>query len=263
MDRYSDSFNEHADVLREMREAADRDDLNFAMSDVEVGRQRKHLPDTDIDPRTGKKRNRHQEAIQRTLDWLLLNDPQYRLAHKNLISTVREAQHDTQTALERVVDELRDARRAMDDLLGNAAKLPDGTRVFKDKHGSVRNEDGEIIPPEFAATVEWRGDEPSYETYEAQRSRIEELESAEKELRGIENELGDIHERNTRNDDPLTIDEKRQDIDRANELGERAKEIDSKLSAPKRQEFDPTKREMDSVTSQSIEMPQTNFGKSS
>lgn len=229
---YTDSFNEHSDILRKKQERSDFDNLQHTLSDVETGQQTKHgLQKDEVDPFTGeKKRGSVNGATKRTLDWLLLNDTTYKLAHENLITSIRQAQHDTQTVLERVTNELSGARRIMDELRASAAKLPDGTRVFKDRHGNVRGEDGEIIPSERAAGIEWRGGEPSYEKYQAQDSHIENLESAERELRGIDNELGEIHERNTRNKNPLTIEEKRQDIDRANALGERTLEIGDNLS---------------------------------
>ncbi|MEM1009621.1 MAG: hypothetical protein AAGJ35_11515 [Myxococcota bacterium] len=55
-------------------------------------------------------------------------------------------------------------------------------------------------------------------------------------MRGIETELGDIHERNTRNDEPLTIEDKRRDIDRANSLGKRARDLSDNLSADLKQD---------------------------
>lgn len=227
MDRFTNSFNEHSESLRLKREVEDRDDLNFAQGDVEVGRMRKHLPSEAIDPitRKSKKQMAIEAAIQRTLEWLLLNDANYRLAHENLIGAVRSAQDTTQTTLERIMDALMHERSVMQDLLNRAAQLPDGTKVFKDKNGNVRDEDGAIILPEEAAAIEWTGSETTYEEYETQRKRVEGLEANERELRGIESELGEIHERNTRNESPLELEEKNADIGRANELEKRAQEI--------------------------------------
>ncbi|MEM8750721.1 MAG: hypothetical protein AAGF28_10485 [Pseudomonadota bacterium] len=144
---------------------------------------RKHLPSDEIDPITGKSKKQRaiEAAIQRTLDWLLANDVAYRKAHENVLGAIRTAQSATQTSLERVLEALTFERSVMDEILASAAKLPDGTRVFKDRGGNVRNEDGEIIPAALAATVRWSGDEPSYEQYETQRKRIEGLEATEQE----------------------------------------------------------------------------------
>ena len=45
----------------------------------------------------------------------------------------------------RITPECAVERSVMDDLLSSAARLPDGTRVFRDASGNVRGEDGEII----------------------------------------------------------------------------------------------------------------------
>lgn len=232
VESYSDNFNEHSDALREARERENFDNLQHTLSGVETGQQTRHGLNRDTGGNgSNGKRKTVAEQIRETLDWLLLHNPQYRISHENLMSGLRLAQSAAQTALGRVMSELQGARRIMGELFSSAAKLPDGTRVFKDKYGQVRSEDGEIIPPELAATVEWTGNEPSYEEYDTWRERIEELEAVDHELRGIETELGDIHERNTRINDPLTIEEKRRDTDRAKVLGERAWEIENKVSS--------------------------------
>lgn len=257
MDRYTDSFNEHSDSLRLKREVADRDDLNFAQSGVEVGRIRKHLPSEEIDPITGKRKKQAEieAAVQRTLDWLLLNDAAYRQAHENLMGSIRSAQTSTQYALERVLEIQQAEQTIMDEILSNAAKLPDGTKVFKDKDGNVRSEDGTVIQPELAANIEWTGQEPSYEEYLAQRQRIEELEAYELELRGIEIEIGEIHERGNRDYEPLTPEELERDTDRVDELEKRAREIENNAQnqAPKHKTID-APNEVHSLTSSGADL---------
>jgi len=225
VDRYSDSFNEHSDGLLERREAADFDNLQHTLSGVETGQQTRHglNNETDGSVSGGGKRKSLAERIRETLDWLLLNDPAYRQAHENLMTSIRSAQQTTQTALDRVMSALAFERTIMEEILSNAAKLPDGTKVFKDKKGGVRNEDGEIIPLELIETIQWSGNEPTYEEYLAQRRRIESLEQAENELRGIETELGEIHTEATDEDNPPTIE-------RIDDLQERIKLLDETVA---------------------------------
>lgn len=263
MEKYTDSFNEHSYSVRVKREAADRDDLNFAQSGAEVGRIRKHLPSEEVDPITGKRKKQAEieAAIQRTLDWLLLNDAAYRQAHENLMGSIRSAQTAIQMALERLLDYLQLERSIMDDVLSSAAKLPDGKKVFKDKHGNVRNEDGEIIPPELAANIEWTGQEPSYEEYLAQRQRIEELEAYERELRGIEIEIGEIHERGNRKNEPLTPEELERDTDRVDDLEKRTREIDANAKAQLSKDTEATTSNSVKVSSTAQEkVPDISFG---
>jgi len=225
VDNYSDSFNESSEALRTKAAADDFADLQDAMANRNVGRQRRHLHGEEIDPLTGK--TKAEQKIQRTLEWLLLNDAVYKQAHAELITALHEGQQETQLALDRVAEALAIERTAMNDLLSSAAKLPDGRTVFRDKNGEVRDEDGNIVPDELAATIQWRGDEPSYEDYLVQRDRISALEAAENELRGTETELGEIHNNATTNDDPLTTDEIDAAKERTDALRERVKNIDA------------------------------------
>jgi len=232
VERYTDSFNRHSDGLQIARQQEDFDNLQHSLSGVETGQQARHgLVRDDIDSLTGKsKKEALEDAIRRTLEQLLADDEQYRIAHKDLMDSLYEAAEVTQSALERVVSQLGDAHTSMNELLSNAAKLPSGERVFKHEDGSVRNEDGEVIPAEIAASIEWTGNEPSYSDYQGIKDRIAELEDAERELRGIETEIGGIRGDATNNENPLTIEDVKRNNDDAKSLQERAREIENNVS---------------------------------
>ncbi len=225
MDSYSDDFNRRSDASRGMHDVNEFDDLQNAIAGRDVGRQRKHIHHDDIDPVTGKKRRTALEKMLDTLEWLLANDALYKAAHENLVTTVREAQQATKTVLEHLMQRLTHEHLAMDELLSSAAKLPDGTKVFRDKSGSVRDEDGKTISDDLIATIEWNGSEPTYEEYLAQRQIIDELEQAGNELRGIETELGDIHNDATDNEKPQSLEELNAATDRTDALKDRVEEI--------------------------------------
>ncbi|MEO1189600.1 MAG: hypothetical protein AAFW60_11055 [Pseudomonadota bacterium] len=233
MNRFTDDFNAHSEALRKRDEAADRDDLNFAMTGVEVGRIRKHLPKSDINPATGKKRNRAAEAVQRTLDWLLLNDPAYARLHASALSGVRSASGKADDALDRALSMLEHEQDLMDELLASAAQLPDGTRVFRDKAGNIRREDGSLVDEELAATIEWRGDEPTYEAYRAQKERINNVHDAVNELRGIQSTLGDYQNELHVNDTPPTQDRLQTIEQDGRDLKKRIGEIDARVTQSK------------------------------
>ncbi len=128
---------------------------------------------------------------------------------------------DTQQALEH-------ERAALDDFLSRAATLPGGSKVFRDKRGAVRTQDGKTVADDIASSIIWRGDEPSYEDYTAQKDRVEGLENAECEIRGIETELGGIRGELTNNDKPPTATQIESVTDQINSLEQRVKEIESK-----------------------------------
>ena len=207
MDRYTDSFNQHSDVLRDERKRDDFDNLQHTLSGVETGQQTRHglNKDRDIDPLTGRKRRTVSDIVQDTLQWLLLNNPEYCHAHNQAMETLHRAEQATQSALEKVLTKLRDEISTLEDILLRAAQLPDGTRVFRDERGVVRTEDGSVADIELVATIEFSGNEPSYTDYIASKERINELENAANELRGIETELGSIRGELNENEAPPSL----------------------------------------------------------
>lgn len=259
-----DFYNLHAEALSAQALAQDRNDYFFAISDVDVGRYRKHIQDKDIDPITGRKRDKVAEAMQRTLEWLLLNDPLYRQAHDDLMTAIREAQSVTETALQKVLGELEIERTAYEEMLASAARLPTGERVFRDADGNIRTFDGEVISDERAETIQWRGDEPSYEDIKAKEARIKQLEQAESELRGIETELGDIHNGANQNDAPLSVDDLHGEKDRVDDLEKRATEIELGLNTTASNIDNDVSTEVSKIESVAGEVvPNVNFYKSS
>lgn len=218
---YIDDFNFHSKALREAADQADFDNLQHTLSGVETGQQTRHgLRKDDIDPLTGKKKlSTIDEAMQRTLDWLLLNDPAYAIVHNQVMDMLGSAERTAQHRLDKILAALEDERDILDELLTNTAKLPDGTKVFKDENGDVRTQEGDIVDDMLAASIVWRGDEPSYEEYTVQKNRVEELKGAVHELRGIGTELGDIRGKLTDNEHPPTSN-------RVQSLGRRIGELE-------------------------------------
>lgn len=106
--------------------------------------------------------------------------------------------------MENVLEALEQEQAALDDMLSRAARLPDGTKVFRDGEGNVKTLDGTTVDDASAASIEWRGDEPSYEDVSAQKRRVDELQDAANNLRGIEAELGGIRDELTDNEEPPT-----------------------------------------------------------
>ena len=201
------------------RRQRDFDDLNHAVAGRDVGRQRKHIQDGDVDPVTGKKRRTASERAYATLQWLLLNDAEYARLHQAAMDSLRDAEDKARKLLERIEDQLAIARSDLADILDRAAALPDGTKVFRDGNGVVRDKDGARIGDDLAASIEWRGGEPSYEDYQSAADRVRDLDNAANEARGIETELGGYRGELTSENSPAskerieTITERIADID--------------------------------------------------
>ncbi len=205
-ENFSDSFNEHADSLCETRKRDDFDNLQHSLSGVETGKQVRHGLSKDTSGSVfGDKRKTITEQIRETLDWLLLNNPAYAGAHEAAMMSLQSAEQAASSVLDKVLSALDRELIALDNLLGRAASLPDGRKVFRDKNGDVRSEDGSIIGDDLAMLIVWRGREPTYEEYQSQLNRVEELRQASDELRGVEVELGGIRGELRDNESPPSL----------------------------------------------------------
>ena len=220
-----DSAKTYSQVFRAATAAQDVADYHDAIAGRDVRRIGKNFARPDVDPQTGEKGKQASSRLQRTLDWWLLNSESFAAAHSAAMSALVDAENSVADGLSEIVEALADARRTLEEMEDRAARLADGTLVFRNTHGDVVTADGHPVSDEDAAGVEWRGDEPSYEDYFAQRNRIEGLQQAERELRGIEIELGDIRGELTDQQEPPTEARVGELEDRAEELGERADTI--------------------------------------
>lgn len=259
--RYTDSFNLHADRSRKQAAAQELDDLNHAIAGVDVGRQRKHIHDDRMESGTNGKGNA-AERLRRTLEWLLLNDQNYAHLYNTAISTLRDTLQAAGDTLEQVLTKLEDVREQIAHAKDNAATLPNGTRVFRDEDGVVRDENGQAVADDLAATIVWRGDEPSYEAYHALIEQETKLQAAENELRGIETELGGYQDELTDNEEPLSPDRLEDITDRSNALRDRVQEIESTLAASPvpRNELVGASSEMEVAQRTTSVIPEIKFG---
>ncbi len=223
-ENFSDSFNKHADSLRETRKQDDFDNLQHSLSGVETGQQVRHGLSKDTSGGIfGNKRKTITEQIRETLDWLLLNNPAYAGAHEVAMMSLQSAEQAASSVLDKVLSALGREFIALDNLLGRAACLPDGRKVFRDRNGDVRSEDGSIITDDLAMLIVWRGDEPTYEEYQSQMNRVEELRQASDELRGVEVELGGIRGELHDNESPPSLE-------RVDELNKRSQNLEEHVN---------------------------------
>ncbi len=213
-----DEFETYSELFRVKAAAEDFDDQQHAIADRDVGRYRKHIQNRDVDPVTGEKRSSVSERIRRTLDWLLLNDPEFARIHNTAMTALAGAEDATQVALEKILLTITGEQVALKDMESRAARLEDGTLVFRNAKGEIVTADGNRVGDNLAAGIVWRGDEPTYEEYLAQLERVEDLRRDEAELRGIETELGDIRGALTDNEAPPSAEQVETLTDRIEEL---------------------------------------------
>ena len=219
VDGFLDSFNEHAERLREERKQDDFDNLQHSLSGVETGQQARHGLSKDTSGSVfGDKHKTITEQIRETLEWLLLNNPAYAEAHKAAMTSLRSAETTVTDALDRLLANLEKEQAIFNEMLERGATLPDGRKVFWDAQGQVKTLDGDIIEYDLATSIQWRGDEPSYEEVIEQKNHINDLQEGINEVRGIETELGGIRGELTNNEKPSTLE-------RVDELKERIGEL--------------------------------------
>ncbi|MEW5421940.1 hypothetical protein [Amorphus sp. 3PC139-8] len=218
---YTNAFNDIVRAQKDAQRQLDFDDSQRELAGVEVGRIGRFLsPEAREALREGRGDGSRGGSSMSALDWMMLNDPAYARAYEGAMNALADAERAVDRALEQALERAETAQSILDDTLENAMKLPDGTAVFMDAEGVVRSEDGEAIDPVLAATLEWQGNEPSYELFVEQRDGLGAANDAVADIRRDQVELGDIREELTDQDDPPSKE-------RVNVLQDRIEEIGS------------------------------------
>lgn len=227
MTEYSDHFNSRTVI--EQHRKLELDDYNHAVADVDVGRMRKHIPEAATDPVTGKKET-VTERIARTLQWLLINDPNYARAHRAAITATNDAMDATARTISSIKAALEQNTTDVESILNRAASLPDGRKVFRDGKGGVVDQDGERVEQDIAEGIIWQGDEPTYDEYRAEVGRQSALKRTRDEVLGIEAELGGHQSELSDYENPVSKDRIETIIERSEELKERVRDIQREVS---------------------------------
>lgn len=174
------------------RQARDHDDLQHEIAGRDVGRLGRFLPEgAQSAGSNSKARQERAEALTR-LQMALLNDPAYAAAYRETERALNDAQGRLDTLLERVRREIEASGAALEEKRSRAARLDDGTRVYRDKDGIVRAENGDSIADDVAAGVIWSGDEPSYESMQRGREDRDRLHDIETDIIHGQSRIGDI-----------------------------------------------------------------------
>ncbi|MEM8625935.1 MAG: hypothetical protein AAGG47_20800 [Pseudomonadota bacterium] len=188
------------------RRQRDHDDLQNEIAGRETGRARRFLPD-DARTAEGARKRRDRLAAETRLV-LMLQDPVYRERYEMVSAALSTATQTTDVVLARLEEQILAAEMEFDAIQERAARLPDGTRVYRDAQGAVRREDGSAVDDTLAATIIWRGNEPSFEAFMAARDHLTELEADRDEVTDYQNNvLGPANDRITDEDNPPSLDD--------------------------------------------------------
>ncbi|WP_299825329.1 hypothetical protein [uncultured Roseobacter sp.] len=205
-------YNTYVEVPSDQKEiaAAQRrefDDLQNEIAGRETGRRARFLKDG---PGSEAEKKKEREAQHRALTRLaqLLNDPVYRAKYDGVLRLLSDAERATEAAIDQLNSQIDAAQSELDDMMGNAARLPDGTRVFRDADGVVRREDGSVVEDHLAETIIWTGNEPSFEDVQDAKARLDDLQAALDAAHGYQNDvLGPARDSITDPDNPPSLDD--------------------------------------------------------
>lgn len=189
------------------RQAQDDADLQNEIAGRDVGRIGRFLPEAAQSGGSSgnKSREERAEALTR-LQMALMTNAAYAQAFRETTDALNDAQNRLDTVLERVRREIDLTEAALEDKRGRAARLEDGTRVYRDQNGAVRTEDGEIVADALAAGIVWKGDEPTYESMQADRERAERLKGIERDAQDGQARIGEMQADIRDEDNPKTED---------------------------------------------------------
>lgn len=203
--RLTDSFNAITKAASARFQRQEFEDYHNDIAGQDVGRYRKHTRKADDrDPATGE--SKKAAALRRTLEWLLLNDAEYARLHKAASKAVSDAAVMLEATKSKVASALDEVNSLIAASMDKAAKLPDGTAVFQDAQGRVRDADGGLIADDIAAGIVWRGDEPSFEEHRALLARKREIDQAANDVLIIESDLGALQGELANDDPPVSKD---------------------------------------------------------
>ena len=188
------------------RQRRDFDDFQSEIAGRETGRRARFLPNA-AHSEDAKRKEREARAFRSHLA-ALLTDPIYRAKHDAAMSALTKAETATDTALQHIEDALAEAQTRLETIQDKAARLPDGSRVYKDANNNVRRDDGSIVDPVLVDTIIWSGNEPSFENYRAAQDSIVALEQSKRDILGYQNDvLGPARDRVTDEDNPPSLEE--------------------------------------------------------
>lgn len=212
--RLAERFKHHAQTM---------DDFHNEMAGRDVGRISRFIGASASGSVESQKR-RNERSAENTSFQIMMANAAYAALFEDTQNVLTDAQSRLDGLLERVQAQIEVSEAELADKLDRAASLPDGTKVFKDRNGDVRTQDGALVAAELAATVLWRGDEPSFEEVRADADRIERLNILADDIRAGQAEIGDMQAAMADESEVETSEELEGFKDRANEIVEGAEE---------------------------------------
>jgi len=184
----------------------DFDDLQHEMSGIDNGRMKRFLPESSLSFHAKRKEKEQREFHSRLMQ--MLQDPIYKAHYDFALDRLGEAERSTDTALAKLEFAIEHAEQELQSIKENAARLPDGTRVYRDAQGDVRREDGSAVEDSLIDSIVWQGNEPSYEAFLEAQQKLTDMKQQYEDTNVYRNEvLGNARDRLEDEDNPPSVDE--------------------------------------------------------
>ncbi len=189
-----------------------------------------------------------------TLEFLLQNDPAYAALHQETGQALLGAQTRLDELAHVAQEALEAAQADLDAALQGAAQLPDGRHVFRNQNGDVFFLNGSRVADEDAASVLWRGNEPTFEEVTALNERVIRLGDILTDIQIGQVDIGDMQERLEDENDPPSADELRGMQERADSI---VSGLEERLDAENTRSFArPTDPSVQNAASVSLSVPE-------
>lgn len=187
----------------------DRRDYERELAGIDIGRDaRFHGTEFVEERRQGRsgassaQRSAQREFTSR-LQMLLATNPGYAKLYNDTLGALGDAEAATDRAIAKAQKAFEEAQQQLEQTIARAAKLPDGTRVFRDARGNAWNERGQRVSEADAAGIEWRGDEAAYEQFLEESESVQDRLTLFEALQGYRvDTLGGIRDRMTDQENP-------------------------------------------------------------
>ena len=141
------------------RRRQDFDDLQNEFAGRDTGRMQRFLSRDAFD-QMDRRKAKEREVVRNLLQ-ILLEDPVYRDRYERVRGALDKVAAATEKAVARLKEQFIVAEHELAAIQDRAARLPDGSRVYRDADGVVRREDGSIVDLALVATIRSPVMEPS------------------------------------------------------------------------------------------------------
>jgi hypothetical protein len=183
-------------------------DLQAELSGAPNGRTARFLTGENA-PRNKEEaeKEKARRTAQAMLDDLLLN-PAYKEAWDRTSDLLNRTQDKLDAALLKNAAAIERLETLLADLEDKAAKLADGTAVFRAADGSVWTADGRRLSEAETASLSIPEDAPSWEQYDGAQGALDSARARRKRLSGIQDDVLDpARERLNDQENPPSLDE--------------------------------------------------------